>query len=161
MIWKLAARDLAFVVATLAVWRLDAAVRDGDGVLPLAAGVTAGALATVAGYLAHEWGHLPAALASGSVVHLPERVASVFLFHYDVSRNGRRQFLVMSCGGFVASALVIALFLVALPLDALAGRVTLGLTLLGVAATLILEIPPAWRVYRGGPLPTGVAYRSS
>jgi hypothetical protein len=157
----LAARDLAFVGITLAVWQLDAMVRGGDGLVPLAIGVTAGVLATVAGYLAHEWGHLTAALASGSVVHLPERIASVFLFNYDVTRNGRRQFLLMSCGGFIASTLVIALFFLVLPLDTLAGRVTLVLTLLGVAATFILEIPPAWRVYRGGPMPTGVAYRSS
>jgi hypothetical protein len=161
MLWKLAARDLAFVGVTLGVWRLDAAVRGGDGVLPLLVAVVAGVLASVAGYLAHEWGHLSAALAGGSVVHLPERVASVFLFNYDTSRNDRRQFVLMSCGGFAASALVIALFLVVLPLDTLAGRVTLTLTLLGVAATFVLELPPAWRVYRGGPMPTGIAYRSS
>jgi hypothetical protein len=160
MLWTLAARDLLFVGVTLGVWRLDAAVRGGDGALPVVLGLAAGVLATIAGYLAHEWGHLSAALAGRSVVHLPERVASVFLFNYDISRNDRRQFLLMSCGGFVASALVIALFLLVLPLDTLAGRVTLALTLLGVAATFILEIPPAWRVYRGGSMPTGVAYRS-
>ena len=40
------------------------------------------------------------------------------------------------------------------------GQVALGITLLGVLATVVLEFPPAWKVLRGGPLPRGVAYHS-
>jgi len=67
----------------------------------------------------------------------------------------------MSFGGFVASALVIALFVTLLPLDALSGRITMGVTLLGVLATVTLEFPPVFRVARGAPLPRGGVYKSS
>ena len=150
--WKHALRDAAVVAATLAVWRIE-----GGGT---ATAVGAGVLAALCGYLVHEWGHLGGAWLSGSVVHLPESVFSTFLFHYDSDRNRREQFLAMSCAGFVATGLVVALFVAVLPLDSLAGRVALGLTALGVLATVVLEFPPAWRVLRGGSIPRGVAYHS-
>src|SRR6185295_9160157 len=107
------------------------------------------------------WGHLLGALAADGVVHLPERVLSVFLFQFDSDRNSRRQFLQMSMVGFVASALVIALLVAVLPLQAWSGRIAIFLVLLGVVATFILEVPVAWRVARGAPLTRGAAYRSS
>ncbi len=153
--WKHALRDLALVSLTLGLWASGAA----GAAWPVA--VLAGALTAVCGYLVHEWGHLAGAWLGGSVVHLPATPLSTFLFNYDSDRNGREQFLVMSCGGFLASAVMVALFLALLPLDALAGRVALGLTLLGVVATVVLELPPAWRVYQGGPIPRGLSYHSS
>lgn len=159
---RLALRDLGLLGLTLALWRLDAGLRGAPGALAAAVAVAAGALTAVAGYLAHEWGHLSAARFAGSVVHLPESPASPFLFRFDPERNGRREFLAMSAGGFAASAAVVALLLAALPLDALSGRVALALTGLGVLATALLEIPPAWRVLRGGPLPRGgAAYQTT
>jgi hypothetical protein len=160
---RLAARDAAIAAATLVVWALDARLR-ADGGPAVAAGiaaVAAGVLTALCGFLLHEWGHLLGALSSGAVVHPAPRAASVFLFRFDVSRSTRAQFLRMSWGGFAASAVAVALLLAVLPLDALSGQVALGLVALGVIATFVLEIPVAWRVARGGPLPTGAAYASA
>ncbi len=113
----------------------------------------AGALLALSGYLVHEWGHLLAALAVRSRVELPRSVAAVFLFKFDTGRNNRRQFLWMSAGGFIASAVVVALYVGLLSGDHLADRIALTLTVLGVLATAVLELPPAWRVLRGADLP--------
>jgi len=48
-----------------------------------------------------------------------------------------------------------------LPFDALAGRVAGVVTVLGVLATAALELPPFFRVLRGGPIPRGLGYRSA
>lgn len=152
--WKLLLRDLAIVAITLAAWRLSA---QGAWIA-----VIAGVLAAVAGFLAHEWGHWLGARAAGAAVYFPVTLRSLFLFQFDVARNGRRQFLWMSMGGFIASAAIVALYAAVLPRGQLAGQVGLGLTVLGVIATGILEIPPAWRVYKGGPLPSeGAVYRAT
>ena len=118
-------------------------------------------MTAVCGYLVHEWGHLVGAWAGGSVVHLPESAASTFLFRFDSDRNTREQFLRMSWGGFIASGISIVVLLLVLPLDTWAARVALLLVAAGVAATLILEVPPFRRVARGAPIPTGAAYRSA
>lgn len=156
---RLALRDLSILAATGLLWALDASL--GDGTAATAVAVLAGTLTAVCGFLLHEWGHLAGALLVRATVHHPETVFSTFLFQFDSDRNDRRQFLGMSFGGFAASALVVALLLVFLPRDALAGQLALALTLLGVVATVVLEFPPAWRVARGAPIPTGVVYRSS
>jgi hypothetical protein len=149
----LALRDLGLVAATLGLWRLDAVLRGTPGSLPIVVAVLAGGLAGVAGYLAHEWGHLAGAWATGSVVQVSERPTALFLFRFDSERNTRRQFLGMSCGGFAASAGVVALFVATLPFGALSGRLAALLTGLGVLAAAVLELPVAWRVARGAPLP--------
>jgi hypothetical protein len=161
MPWRHALRDLGLVLLTLALWRADAAVRGAVGVVPVLIAIVAGFLTAVAGYLAHEWGHFFGARAGGSVIRLPSSPAAIFLFNFDSDRNTREQFLLMSCGGFLASALVIALFLAILPLPALASLVALGLTGAGVVATAILEVPPFVRVLQGGPIPRGGAYTSA
>lgn len=160
---RLALRDATIATATLAVWALDARLR-AEGGLAVAGGiaaVAAGASTALCGFLLHEWGHLLGALSAGAVIHPASRVASVFLFRFDVSRSTRAQFLRMSWGGFAASALAVAVLLAVLPLGALSGQVALGLVSLGVVATFVLEIPVAWRVARGGALPTGAAYAST
>jgi hypothetical protein len=48
-----------------------------------------------------------------------------------------------------------------LPLQAWSGRIAMALVFLGVVATFILEVPVAWRVAHGAPIPHGTAYRSS
>jgi ribosomal protein S18 acetylase RimI-like enzyme len=162
MTWKrltpIALRDLAIVAAALALWAADASLRAAGGALATTVAVAAGALTALAGYLAHEWGHLTGARLGGSAVHLPASAASVFLFRFDAERNDRRQFAWMSLGGFVATALVVALLLAVLPRDALAGQVALGLTAAGVLATAVLELPPFFRVLAGAPIPRGAAY---
>jgi hypothetical protein len=158
---RVALRDLGLLAATLAVWQLEAPLRGAGGAGSATLAGLAGVLSAVCAYLAHEWGHLAGARLGGALVHPPERVGTVFLFKFDSDRNDRRGFLWMSCGGFLASALGLALLLAVLPLDALAGRVALGLALLGVLATAALELPPFFRVARGGPIPRGLGYRAS
>lgn len=161
MPWKHALRDIGLVLITLALWRADAAWRHDAGVFPVLIAITAGAMASFVGYLAHEWGHFIGARAGGSVVRLPQSAAEIFLFNFDSDRNGREQFLLMSCGGFIASGIVVVLFLALLPLPSLSSLIALGLTIAGVIATAALEVPPFVRVYRGGPIPRGSAYVSA
>ncbi len=84
---------------------------------------------------------------------LPDRVTAVFLFNFDVGRNDRRQFNAMVMGGFAASIAFVILLVAVLPLNLLAGKIAMILTVIGVAATFIFEVPTAWRVFRGAPLP--------
>ena len=156
--WKHALRDLGLVALTLLVWRLDASARASGSVLEWGTAPLAGALTAIAGYLFHEWGHLTAARATGSVVRLPESASEIFLFNFHSDRNSARQFLAMSMGGFIASAVSVVFLLVVLPLDTLAGKIALALVALGVLATAVLELPPFFKVMRGAPLPRGTAY---
>lgn len=156
--WQHAYRDLAIVALALVAWRADAAVR-GTAAEWLTAAL-AGTLTGICGYLFHEWGHLAGAAASRSKVRLPESAREVFLFNFDSDRNDARQFATMSLGGFLASAIAITFLLVALPPALLATKISLALVALGTVATVVLELPPFFRVLRGGPLPRGVAYVS-
>jgi hypothetical protein len=156
--WSHARRDLGIFAVTLAVWRLDAAVRGGG--LEWMTAALAGTLTAICGYLFHEWGHLAGALMSKSEFRLPERTSEIFLFNFDSDRNDARQFTTMSSGGFLASAIAIVFLLLALPRDTLAAKISLALVALGVVATAILELPPFFRVLRGGPLPRGAAFVS-
>lgn len=161
----MAARDALIVTLTLLVWALVFAVDPVRAApLALAVAIVAGALTALSSYLAHEWGHLIGAWLGGATVEVADRPSSVFLFRFDTERSGRRDFLAMSLGGFVASALSVAFLVVALPLEGAAGTagwIALALAALGVLATLVLEVPVAWRVARGAPLPSGAAYVSS
>jgi hypothetical protein len=153
VVLKLALRDLLLVTLAILLWQfshqLDVA---GSGWrIPIA--IFAGVMIPVAGFLAHEWGHLIGAWAGRSTVHMPKSVFTIFLFGYKPAENSRQQFLRLSCGGFIASGLVVALLLVMLSLEHLADKIALGLTLLGVIATFVVELPPAWRAYRKGVLP--------
>jgi len=161
MYTRVAARDLGLLLATLALWAADAHLRGAGGALAAGTGVAAGLLAGLCAYLAHEWGHLAGARLGGAVVHPPRRMATVFLFNFDSDANGPREFAWMSCGGFAASAAGLALLLAVLPFGALSGRVALVVTVLGVLATAVLELPPFFRVLRGGPIPRGLGYRTA
>ncbi len=154
-------RDITIVVVAVGALTISHSLEGSGAIAHWPVAILAGVLLAVSGYLVHEWGHLLGALASRSVVHLPESVSAVFLFKFDTGLNSSRQFLWMSIGGFIASAIVIALYVAILSLDLLADRIALGLTVLGVLATFVLEVPPAWRVYRGAALPSGVAFVES
>ncbi|HEY0917463.1 MAG TPA: hypothetical protein VGE22_21455 [Solimonas sp.] len=158
MMPKLLARDLAVVATTLALVAWSHQLQAAGTALHWPVAILGGALVAVSGYLVHEWGHLLGALSRGSRVELPPTLAAVFLFKFDSDRNDRRQFLAMSMGGFIASIVVVALLAVILDLGYWADRIAMGLTVLGVAATFILEVPGAWKVYKGAPLPHGVAF---
>ena len=151
-------RDLLLIAVTLGLWWWSRSLGEARTLDAIGVAVGAGIMTALSGYLVHEWGHLAGARLAHAVVELPRTPLAVFLFKFDVVRNSRRQFLWMSMGGFIASAVVVALLLVLLSLDRLADQVALGLTAAGVLATAILELPPAWRVYRGGELPSGVAF---
>jgi hypothetical protein len=158
MFAKLLMRDLAILVATLMGWHAYGQMTDPHSTAGVAAAVAVGVATVICGFLGHEWGHLLGALARGGRVDLPTGLfASVFLFQFDLKRNTREQFLAMSMGGFIASALIVALLLVILPFDTLAARVALVLTSLGVLATFVIEIPGAWRVYRTPSVTTDVS----
>lgn len=156
---KIAVRDLFLLLATLGVWTIEPTTRytsaDPAGtVMQIAAGVMAGLCAVAA----HEWGHYLGARAAGAVVYPARRVTAVFMFGFDRERNGRREFMAMSYGGFVASAVMIVLFVTRLPLDALSGQVAMGFVAVGVLLTATLELPVAWRVAHGAELPRGAVY---
>ena len=157
--WRMLVRDALLVASTWFVWRADALLRIETGFVPAAVAVLAGTLAALCAYLAHEWGHLLAAKASGAVVHYPERVTSTFLFFFDVARSDSRQFLAMSLGGFAASAIALPLLVLWLPAGALSTCVAYALAGAGLIATLATELPPFFRVLRGGRLPRGFVYR--
>jgi hypothetical protein len=139
-------RDLIVVALTAAAWWFDT-------------GVVAGVLTAVCGFLAHEYGHLWASLASGAKVTFPRSPLSTLLFHFDSASNTRRQFLWMSLGGYAASAVAVTAIALLVPFDAWSGRVALALAGVGTFVTLVLEVPITVRVVRGAPLPMEAAYR--
>ncbi len=161
MPWRTALRDLVILALALAVWQLEGTSRHAGGAGATALACSAAVLTALCGYLFHEWGHWAGARLLSSVIEVPDRFATVFLFRFDADANDRAQFLGMSFGGFVASAVAVAILVAVLPLDAPAGRIALALVALGVLATFVLEVPVAWRVARGAPIPRGAAYRST
>jgi hypothetical protein len=158
-----AARDCALLLGTLALWWCDAALRTQPASLSRAlVAVLTGLATALCGFLAHEWGHLAGARLAGAKVELSAQLYALFLFKFDVSHNGRREFLAMSYGGYAASIASLALMALLLPRDALSGLLGLTAGGLGVLATLLLELPVTLRVHRGGPLPSeGVVYVST
>ncbi|HEY1077919.1 MAG TPA: hypothetical protein VGE51_14605 [Fontimonas sp.] len=155
---KVLIRDLLLIAAAVALLVLAHRLEAQASAWRVPVSLLAGVMLAVTGYLLHEWGHLLGALASRSVVHIPDGIGDVFLFRFDTGLNDSRQFLWMSLGGFVASGIVIFVYVTQLSLVQLADQTALVLTVLGVIATIILEFPPAWRVLRGGPMPGGVAF---
>ena len=83
MFWRLLVRDLAVAVVVATGWRLGAHLSTGSGPIADLVGVVLGIGAGVVAYLAHEWGHLLGALATGSAVRAPAGLASAFLFSFD------------------------------------------------------------------------------
>lgn len=155
----LAVRDGLVLAATLALWLW--VLPMDSGAVHIALSLVAALLTVLSGFLLHEWGHLLGAVVAGSRVHLPSHpLASPFLFRFDTMHNTARQFCAMSLGGFVASLLVVLALLLWLPRGHLATTLALTLTGLGVLATIVIEFPEFWRVWRGAPLPTGAAYVS-
>lgn len=147
----LIARDGAVVALVSWIWMQQ------TGSLVLAA-LTA-LLTTVAAYLAHEWGHLLGALYKRCAFELPRTpFESPFLFRFNRDANRRDQFFGMALGGFASSILTVLALPLVLPWELLATKLTLVLVGLGVAATLVIEVPEFWRVWRGAPIPDGAAF---
>ena len=147
---RAAARDAALLALVWLAWgRIDGASDAYQ--LGLAVGTVAIA------FVGHEWGHWVGGRIAGARLDPSRSVLSPFLFRFARS-NSTRQFVIMSLGGFVASAVAVALLVMLLPSDTFATRVTHVLVALGVLATFVLEVPELVRVVRSGRFPEGFAY---
>lgn len=141
MFAKLLARDVIIVALTALVWKLAAQASATPGMPGDFAGVLAGLMIGVSGYLLHEWGHLLGALAAGSTVSPGKSLASGFLFSFDSRANSRRQFLALSFAGWIATAAVLWFVYSILPSDLFASRVARGVVAANVLLVVLLEIP--------------------
>jgi hypothetical protein len=153
-------RDLALTGVAALTWVADRKLRARGGIGPGAVGVAAGIAAPALAFLLHEWGHLVGAKASGGVANPAASLASAFLFHFDCEQSTRTQFLAMSAGGYVASAVGLAAILSGTP-PTLSGIVARRLAAVGVLVTVALEVPTTVRVILGGPLPSGGVYANT
>jgi len=138
---RLAARDLGILVTALLVWWAISDLSAGTSFVADFAGVVAGILLGLSAYTLHEWGHLLAALAVGSVVRPAERLTSGFIFSFSAHQNSLRQFVVMSLGGFAATALLVWSFYTFLPDGLLATRVARGAVVFLAFLGVVLELP--------------------
>ncbi len=153
MLGKFIARDLIVAVATASVWL---AARDwmaGTGPVADLLGVLVGLGAAFTVIKIHEWGHFLGAAATGSTYRLASRLGSPFMFAFDSKQNTKRQFLIMSLGGFIGTAIVLVGSYTLLPDEVLATRITRGVAVLGVLAGIILELPLLLRGMFGTSLP--------
>ena len=149
-------RDLTILVATvlLWVWSVDL---EAETTLAHAVSITAGVGAAVCAYNFHEWGHLIAARLTDSVFTPARRLFSPFLFAYDDKENTPRQFVIMSLGGFAATAIYIGAFLAWMPRDQQAGITALRGAILLASLTVIIELPIFFRALIANTVPrTGV-----
>ena len=157
-LFALLVRDALIGAVTVALWVWTLRVGPAQDAPAVALHLVTAITTVIAGYLAHEWGHLLGAYYARSVVHLPPTPFAAFLFRFDTGLNTREQFVAMSLGGFISSAIAVALLFALLPWPLLASKVALALVVLGVIATFILEVPSAWQVYRGSAMPHGAAF---
>jgi len=141
MFFKLAVRDLGVVGVAAGLWYLLAGHSAGAGFVSDLSGVVAGLAAGASAYVLHEWGHLLAAFACRSSVTPGAHLSSTFVFGFDAERNTLGQFLVMSVGGFAATALLVWGFYAYLPDDLLASRVARGVVVFLALLTIVLEFP--------------------
>jgi len=141
MFAKLLVRDLGIVGLSAVVWRLGAVTSATPGFAGDFAGVIAGVLVGVSGYLLHEWGHLLGAVLAGSTVQPGRSLASGFLFSFDSQANTRRQFVALSLGGWLATALVLWGVYALLPDGLFASRVARGFVSGNVLLVVLIEIP--------------------
>jgi hypothetical protein len=160
MFLRFALRDLGIIGAAAAVWYLLAGQSIGTGFVADVSGVVAGLTLGAAAYVLHEWGHLLAAFASRSTVRPGAHVGSFFIFGFDARQNSLRQFLVMSVGGFIATALLVWGFYTYLPDDLLATRVARGVVVFLAVLAIVLEFPlVVWGlVKRAVPAPVDVTH---
>lgn len=151
MFVKFALRDLGILGLAAGLWHLVAGHSAGTGFVADVSGVLAGLGFGAAAYVLHEWGHLLGAFATRSVVTPGGRLTSFFVFGFDTERNGLGQFLVMSVGGFIATALLLWGCYAYLPDDLLASRVARGLVVFLAILGVTLELPlVVWGLLKQG-----------
>ena len=138
---KFAARDASIIAIAVGTWWLIAARSAGTGFAADLSGFIAGLLVGFSATLLHEWGHLAAAVACGSVLQINHDLRSPFIYRFDPQHNSLAQFVIMSLGGFaVTAALVISVY-VWLPDAWLASRVARGAVLFLAFLGVVLELP--------------------
>jgi len=150
MLWKLAGRDVLLVAAALSLFAAaDAWSAVVPGALPATLAVVDGVLAAlVAGYAAHEWGHLAGARLAGAAVSLGGPT-DLQLFRFDLEESDLRAFRWMSAGGNAAPWLLVGLLGASLPLTT-PGQVALFATsLAGVVFVNLVELPVLARTFSG------------
>ena len=156
MFARFALRDAAILLATALLWWWEMS-RPADPAdwISIAAGVGA----AICAYNLHEWGHVLGALKTNSVFEPAKRLISPFLFSYDSQNNSRRQFLIMSLAGFVATGLFVLAYSVGMPQDRLAGRIAFKGALILASLTVIIEFPIFFRALLGKTLPRVEVFR--
>lgn len=142
---RFVARDTFLLLLALSLWTLCATAP----VLAVPAAVISGLVA----FELHEWGHWLGATKANAVITPARSLLPPFLFNFDSKANSRRQFLAMSCPGFVATAMFLAAFQwwlpEAHPATVLTRQIGWGLA----AVTVIIEIPLALWTLAGGRIP--------
>jgi len=145
-------RDVAILLVTTALWLLSLELEPGTSFASVVS-ISAGVGALLCAYNFHEWGHLIVARMTDSVFTPARRVISPFLFSYDTEHNTPRQFLLMSLGGFAATAIFVVAFLLWMPRDQQAGRIALYGALILASLTVIIEFPIFFRALFGKTVP--------
>ncbi len=145
-------RDVAILLVTIGLWLLSLETEPGT-TLASVVSISAGVGALLCAYNFHEWGHLIAARMTDSVFTPARRVISPFLFSYDTEHNTPRQFLLMSLGGFAATAIFVVAFLLWMPRDQQAGRIALYGALILASLTVVIEFPIFFRALLGNTVP--------
>jgi hypothetical protein len=157
---KLAARDLAIGAGAALLWALASRFSAGSGWVSDLSGLLVGLALGACTFLLHEWGHFAGALAGRSAVRPAESLRSPFVFSFDSRLNSRRQFLLMSFGGFAATGAAVWLSQTLLPADLLATRVARGVALVSALLVVVVELPlVAWALW-GRSLPPVETLRS-
>ncbi|XOV88419.1 MAG: hypothetical protein ACFHX7_00730 [Pseudomonadota bacterium] len=142
---------LAFLGAITLFGAADAwAIQTDLAIAHIVSVINAVVAASILSILMHEWGHFTGARLSGAYSPLVQTPTSQFIFGFRFDRNTREQFLAMSLGGLAGSWLLVAIILLAVPLDNW-GRVTLFAVAVAraISATLF-EAPIVHRAWRGG-----------
>jgi len=149
--YHLALRDAVILAATLLIWHYAAVYSQGTGALADFTGVAVGAMVALCSHLLHEWGHIVGGLAGRSVMQPGKSIKSLSLFSYSSKSNSKKQFLLMSVCGFIATGIMVLFCFFVLPDDHLASHIARGYSLIQVALAVVLEFPlVAWALFGKG-----------
>jgi hypothetical protein len=146
-------RDAAVFGATFLAWHYLAAYSQGAGAQADFIGVAVGAMLALCSHLLHEWGHVIGGMIGGSKMQPGKSMKSLSLFVYSSTGNSKRQFMIMSVCGFIATGLMVAFFFLVLPDDYLASRVARGYSLIQVFLAVVIELPLVFWALVGKSLP--------
>ncbi len=139
--YKLAVRDMIFIIMLFFAWHWFAPVSANNTLMADFLGVLLGGLTALAFHLIHEWGHIFGGFIGGSEMSASLKKNAISLFTYPAGGNNRRQFLLMSLGGFIATALLVWFSYTQLADDQFASRIVRGYSLVQVFLAVVLEMP--------------------